>query len=310
MKRAMRFGAMIGCFAVSLAQEPAIAQSEQTPHEGPAPRGESENKTDRETAVPTDAQARAPARRSPQEGNRRRLVDRLSHLRALMTEELQLSASQRKSIGDLIDEFERELSSTGASSDGQTGKSEEMKDLRKRIFEARKAGDNAQATALRSQWVQLRYAEIAREQADLAAFLGHVEATLTQTQRRRFPRLVDRAGLRPRAEVLGNTLASLTRTLRHPALELSGEQQATVRRIIREEIQKVPRDERRNRGMDAAVPAIRKRVIEVMTPAQRSRFEVLSKGTEANDAIENEPQNRPAAAPKRVEPGHTGSPPD
>ncbi len=224
-----------------------------------------------------------------------------------MTQELQLSSSQHKSVGELIDVFIRDSLRPKPATGGEPANSKEPQDLRQRIYDARKAGDNAQAVALRSQWIKLRFAEIASEEADLATFLDKIEATLSQTQRDRFPRLVDRAGLRPRLAAGGNTRAALTGTLRHPSLELSGEQQATVRRIVREEIQKVPRDERRHRGMDSAVPAIRKRVMEELSPAQRSRFEALLKGVESNDATKGQAKSRPAPATQGVKPGDIGS---
>lgn len=307
MKRAMRFGAMIGCFAVSLGLDPASAQTEQAPDAEPLPRSSGEAQANRETVRPADPRTSAAARRDPRERTRSRLADRLHRLRTLMTQELQLSTSQNKSIGELIDVFIRDSLRPKPATGGEPANSKELQDLRQRIYDARKAGDNAQAVALRSQWIKLRYAEIASEEADLATFLDKIEATLSQTQRDRFPRLVDRAGLRPRLAAGGNTLAALTGTLRHPSLELSGEQQATVRRIVREEIQKVPRDERRHRGMDSAVPAIRKRVMEELSPAQRSRFEALLKGVESNDATKGQAKSRPAPPTQGVKPGDIGS---
>ncbi|MCH8150278.1 MAG: hypothetical protein IH987_20260 [Planctomycetes bacterium] len=212
----------------------------------------------------------------------RRLVARVRQLQAAMVKNLDLEEKQLATVKNLVGEFIRTL---GVHEDPQEPSRLdriELCKMRAKMMEAKKSGDSAGYESFRRKWID-RTVRLPRSSAPTATLIKSIVGVLHDTQIRGFRRILQRVHLHVGATLPPtNVLTTILRAANDPSLDLTNVQQTAIREIVREEILAIPKERRGPKGMGEAVPAIRKRIINVLTSSQGAKFQALLNSTDKN----------------------------
>ncbi len=264
---------MAACFASS----PARAQNDEA-----AP------KKDDAAAAPAEGEKQGERRRSRAERTPREMLAAVHKLHETLKKELVLTESMQKEIDELfkgyVEQF-REVEGDEAEKQEQARR-ERLDAIRDELRAAREAGDQDKLRALRTEMVDLRrqlYQPKPFEEA--ARLVEEVAGKLEGEQRSKFQKMAQRLGVAPPANRRG-PLADVTLILRDPDIGITPEQNAEIRRIIREimtENRELGRDEA---GREELGKRIEAAVLKELTPAQAAKYrEKKAQAQEAqNDA--------------------------
>lgn len=204
----------------------------------------------------------------------RGLVARVRKLQETMVKKLDLDDQQLADVENLVGEFIRTLGGPEFTQEPSDPKRIELRRLRGEMIEAKKRGDSAAFESLRREWID-QTVHLARGSSPAAALVRSIDGVLHETQRREFRRILQHVQLDATATLPPNALTTILRTARDPSLDLTPEQQKAIREIVREEILAIPKERRGPEGMKDAVPAIRDRIINALSPTQGAKFRAL-----------------------------------
>lgn len=211
----------------------------------------------------------------------RRLVARVRKLQSAMVKNLNLEEKQLATVKNLVEEFIRTLGVYDDRQERSRLDRIEVHKLRAKMVEAKKSGDSTGYESLRREWID-RTVRLPRSSAPTAALIESIEGVLHDTQIQGFRRILQRVHLNVAATLPPNVLTTILRAANDPSLDLTSVQQTAIREIVREEILAIPKELRGPKGMGEAVPAIRKRIINVLTASQGETFQALLNGADKN----------------------------
>lgn len=282
MKREHRTFIMLTAMALLLVSaNQALAQTDSARKSGQQqPSGDSGSQMPSardDAAAPTSETASQSAGGSAT----RRLVARVRKLQETMVKELDLDEKQLAAVNILVEEFIRTLGVREMTQKPSDPRRIELSRLRSEMIEAKKRGDSAAFESLRREWID-RTVQLPKGSVPTAALVRSIDGVLHETQKREFRRILQRVHLDVTATLPPNALTTVLRAARDPSLNLTGDQQTAIRKIVREEILAIPKERRGPEGMNDAVPAIRDRIISALTPSQAAKFRALLNGNDRN----------------------------
>lgn len=210
----------------------------------------------------------------------RLLVARVRKMQGTMVEKLELDEKQLAAVNNLVEEFIRTLDVRKDSQEPYDPRKTELKRLRREMIEAKKRGDSAAFESWRREWID-RTVHLPQRSSPTAALVRSLDDVLNETQRREFRRLLQRVQLSATSTLPPNAMANMLRAARDPSLHLTDDQRTAIRKTVREEILAIPKERRGLDGMNDAVPAIRDRIMSVLTPSQSTKFRALLNESEA-----------------------------
>lgn len=287
MKREARsFMLLAGAVLPLFCLRNGLAQTNPTPTKereefGIDPAGDSPSPS-HDSREPADKSAR----RLGGGSSARRQVARIRKLHQAMIRKLSLAQDQLAALESLVEEFTRTAGRPGAGESARPDRSE-LKKIRRKMIEAKKRGDRKTAETLRRQWLE-RAVQVPRVRDSTATIIKRMEDVLEDAQRPVFRRLLQRLHLDDGSTQQTGAFGAILRASRHRSLQLTDEQRAAVRQIVREEILAIPKERRDSKMMNDAAPVIRQRILSELTAVQRAQFQALLDGKATDGAVKKE----------------------
>ncbi len=218
-------------------------------------------------------------------GGPRHFGRRLERLHEVMKKELSLSGDQEEAIDTLFKEHMRAFGE-GPGHRGPNLSPEERakwKELRDKAVKARKEGDQAAIEQVREE---LRAAMKGRRPTQVASpdhLVDAIEKELDKSQIPKFRKLVQRFRIGSYADRPTAALRRIAQAARRPDVRLSAEQRRSVVQAIRDAQGQLDKIEDDEKAANEVVEDARAKVLELMSPTQRERFEAALQKVELQD---------------------------
>ncbi len=210
----------------------------------------------------------------------RRQVMELTKLQNEMKKKLDLSRTQETAIDALFKGYLRTLRQrVGPQRPGgeQSEDTAELWELRRKVIEARKAGDQQTGRQLREQFKQKLRSRSSPTNIGMWQLFDDVSAELDGEQRRSFRKLIMRFPVGHVRRPHGGELRALQRAVMSPDVDLSEEQRQAVRGVMRDGVASVRKMERDSDQAKQIIAKVSADVFEILTPEQRTKVEVILK---------------------------------
>lgn len=282
MKRMQRGLLNVALFLGLAVPTSAIAQQEER-------TADQERDQRRRDAGRVDAEARRDqgeiedrARRQPvamdarSEARVRRQITQLTKLQTAMKEKLDLSQQKEEAIDQLFKDYFRGLKdkkSRPKPFGANRGDAEALAELRKKMTEAHKKGDNETLQKLRDELREKMRPRSAGVAASMSQLFSQVANELDEEQRPKFRSLIRRLriGSAPRAP--GGELRTLWRAVMRPDNELSEEQRKTARDLLRDGFMAIGEVESDDEKVKEIIARVYADIFAQLTTEQRAKVE-------------------------------------
>lgn len=229
------------------------------------------------TDVGRQVQASSGKARYSEEASRRYLVQ-LRKLQEAMKENLGLSRAQTEAVDQLFRNYLHGLKEDRGRrrpSGSNPNDVEKLKDLRARLREARKAGDNETVQELRGEFRRMRQTGGSAAALPASQFIKKIEAELDEDQRPGFQSLLKRLRIGASADEDRGGLQRLRRAVMSPGLGLTDEQRRTIQAIFRKGLVSTAQAARASAEGAEITTQVRADVLKVLTPEQRTKMETM-----------------------------------
>lgn len=225
----------------------------------------------------------------------RRRLKQLTKLQSAMSKKLDLTRDQEEAIDGLFKEYVQTLKGVRSRPRpfGTTPEdAAELKELRKELREARKAGDETTVRALRKKFREKMRERQAARGLTVNQFLTQVGEQLTDEQRPEFRKLVKtlKIGYTGNYSSSGD-LRILWRATMEPEVGLSVRQKRAINVIIRDGVASVLEAEREGESAAEIAAKVRADVLGELKPFQRAKVEMTLQERAAGA------RSRPSALP-------------
>ena len=256
-------------------QEERAADREPDEQGRDAGRMEAEARRDQE-----DVEDRARHRPAPVDARAevrvRRQITQLTKLQTAMKEKLDLSREQEEAVDQLFQDYFRDLKdkkSRPKPFGANRGDREALTELRKKMTEAHKKGDNETLQKLRQELREKMRPRSSAVSGSMSQLFSQVANELDEEQRPRFRNLIRslRIGSAPRAP--GGELRTLWRAVMRPDNDLSEEQQKTARNLLRDGFKAIGEVESDDAKVKEITARVHADILAQLTAEQRVKVE-------------------------------------
>jgi hypothetical protein len=214
----------------------------------------------------------------PRPRDARELIARLRELREAMQESLELTEEQTEPIDEMFEahfEMLRASIEENAEQDMEERRAR-VAELREAMKTAREEGDKEKARALRQELKELRDSSRRMPFERTGAFIEEVGSVLSKEQLKTYRQIVRRLRLPISHDRRMGKLRWIMQTIRNPEMNLSEEQQANIRTILREGMGSAERPGGEPTDRAAQLAEIERRILAELTEEQREKLDRIS----------------------------------
>ncbi|MGB2985979.1 MAG: hypothetical protein WBE26_08855 [Phycisphaerae bacterium] len=224
-----------------------------------------------------------------------RRIAQLKKLQEAMNKKLDLSKEQEQTIDQLFSEHLRKLEEGQGRRSAFAGSpkdAEELKVLRDKLIEARKAGDQETLHKIRKQFREKLREDFAAKKRTAPDIIEKLAAELDENQRSEFHKLVQRLWTGESHHPRPDGLRKLWRAVMKPDMGLSEEQQRAIRETLRGGFASIAEAGKDKKKVREITNQVRADIFKELTPEQRAKIEAtLADDDKDSDRRRDRPDN-------------------